>query len=118
MVTPTFHQESTHREWRHRSISFQLASIGAEFGRSMKEKVRGVSFDESLAFERMIELIDLTIEDPKNFNRLSELCKLRECLCDFLVGSNTWQSSAEYFEKYFLDFALEAQGERHKKNSA
>lgn len=118
MVTPTFHQESTHGQWSDRSISFQLASIGAEFGRSMKEKERGISFDKSPAFDRMIELIDLTIEDPKNSTRRGELCKLRECLCDFLAGSNIWQSSAEYFDRYFMDFALEAQGQRRKKNYA
>lgn len=115
MVTAQFHKEYSNGKWNEKSISFQLASIGAEFGRSMKEKIRGISFDKSPAFDRMIELIDLTIEDPKNRTRLSELCKLRECLCDFLMGLNTWQSSAEYFGKYFMDFALEVQGERHKK---
>lgn len=114
MIIPKFHAELSDGRWNKFTIDFQLANLGAEVGRCIQEKNRGITYDRSFAFERMLELLDLTIEDPKNKTRLSELCKLREVLCDFFAGDNEYGSSADWLDKYFLDFGVAAQGERRK----
>jgi hypothetical protein len=40
------------------------------------------------AFERVIELLDLTSSDPKHRGRLRELARLRETMVDFFAFDN------------------------------
>ncbi|KAF0133821.1 MAG: Uncharacterized protein FD145_1031, partial [Candidatus Saganbacteria bacterium] len=56
------------------------------------------------AFERALELLDLTISDKKNISRLRELLRVREVLADYFVFDNTYNSTDESWQKYFLQF--------------
>ncbi len=56
------------------------------------------------AFERALELLDLTVEDAKNKFRLKEILRLREALVDYFVFDNEFSSSDELWRKYFLPF--------------
>lgn len=84
------------------SLAEQLSHVGSEYGRAKKWRSKNQEKLFWSAFERMLELLDLTINDPRWRNhRLKELCRLREILCsEFLL--------AEYhdtnLEKYFLQF--------------
>lgn len=57
---------------------------------------------------RALELLDLTIRDPRWRHRLKELTRAREFLCDAWLGGKEYHSDLEGLNRYFLDFALAA----------
>lgn len=63
------------------------------------------------AFERALELFDLTLDDPRHRQsaaRLRELARAREVVVDFFDGANEYRSTASTLQKYFDEFALAA----------
>lgn len=60
---------------------------------------------------RALELLDLTLEDPRHrasVARLREICRAREVLLDFLVGENRYGSTEVSLQRYFDAFAVAA----------
>lgn len=98
--------------WNTFTLAFQLANVGSEFGRALRGKMSGDETRMWPPLERCLELLDLTIADPKHRLRLRELCRLREVICDFFVGGNEYQSTGESLDRYFLAFNIAAQNER------
>src|SRR5207247_2648286 len=63
------------------SLAGQLANVGSEVGRMLRWRDR----DERLMtepFDRALELLDLTLADPRWRDRLREVARPRELLCD------------------------------------
>ena len=60
------------------------------------------------AFDRALELLDMTIGDDRWRGRLKELTRLRELLIDAFLGGETYGSRLADFSQYFFDFALAA----------
>ena len=106
------HEELASGRWQTFTLAFQLANVGADFDRALKGKMSGDNARMWSALERCLELLDLTIADPKHRKRLKELCRLREVICDFFVGDNEYQSTGESLDRYFLAFNAEAQREK------
>lgn len=86
-----------------------MANIGAEIGRAINWREKGnINYSEQ-AFWRGLELLSLSIDDPKNRGvRLKELCRLYEVLGDYFMGKNEYKSSDALWNKYFLFFNLTA----------
>ncbi|MBP9670687.1 hypothetical protein KBD75_04785, partial [Candidatus Woesebacteria bacterium] len=78
-------------------------NVGSEVGRSIAWRTNGYG-DPSESFYRALELIDLTIADPKNKHRLSEICRSREALVDWFTGNNTYNTTDQQWEAYFYQF--------------
>lgn len=97
------HQDLTAARWQKLNIFEQMANIGAEIGRTLNWKEKSPK-DSKMAFERALELLDLTIADPKNKNRLKELLRLRETLADYFVFDNQYSSSKSSWDNYFYAF--------------
>ena len=101
------HREAGQR-WNGFTLAEQLGHIGSEVSRALKWKARNPRIAEG-ALVRALELIDLTLDDPRqraSLARLRELCRVRETLVDFLVGSNEYGSSAVTLQRYFDAFAV------------
>ena len=107
----TFHSDLFTR-WNTYSIYEQIANIGAEVGRSINWKKKNNIEMSRNAFYRALELIDFTIDDAKNRNRLSEIVRLRELLVDFSLGENIYHSSEQNWTKYFYPYNLAARKQR------
>lgn len=97
------HKELTVEKWQKLSFFDQMANIGAEIGRTINWKERDKNKSIS-AFERGLELLDLTIKDPKNRGRLKELCRLREMIADYFYFKNDYSSTNESWHNYFYPF--------------
>lgn len=82
----------------------QMANIGSEVERTIGWREKNNPEYSCLAAERMLELLDLTIDDVKNKKRLRELLRLREVLADFFYASNSFYSSDALWRSYFLPF--------------
>ena len=109
MSTPVAHHSIEEDDWRALSLCQQLGNVSSEVGRALSARSRGKEARAQSAFERGLELLDLTIADPKHRTRLKELCRAREVVCDFFVGGNQYSSSADSLDRYFLQFAQAAQ---------
>ena len=65
------------------------------------------------AFDRALELLDLTLADPRWRNRLSEIARVRELLCAAaLDDGREYRTSLEDLDRYFLAFAVAARNAR------
>ncbi|OGZ63607.1 MAG: hypothetical protein A3A98_02820 [Candidatus Staskawiczbacteria bacterium RIFCSPLOWO2_01_FULL_40_39] len=97
------HKELADGRWLKFSFAEQMANTGAEIGRAINWKIKDEKIS-NLAFERGLELLDLTINDPKNSRKLKELCRLREVLADYFMGNNEYGSTDQSWNNYFYFF--------------
>ena len=90
--------------WFELSLVEQLANVGTDIERTVQWRKRGDMQASQQAFERALELIDLTIADPKNRKRLKEILRTRELLVDYFMYNNEYSSTDEFWQNYFFDF--------------
>jgi len=88
--------------WMKMSLAEQMGNIGSEFSRMISLKQKGDLKNAQNSFDRVLELLDLTISQRKN----RELFRLREVICDLFIGSNIYKVSIKFLKDYFLFFAL------------
>ncbi len=98
------HKDLEKSRWYDFTFYQQMANVGSEVERAINWKKKGNKQYSDLALIRMLELLDLTISDPKNKRRLKELCRLREVLVDYLWGDNLYQSKEKSTKNYFYAF--------------
>lgn len=98
--------------WRELTLMEQLANVGSEVGRAARAKAVGNDERLANALDRCLELFDLTIADDRWRFRRREITQAREVVCDFLVGDNAYESSAESLDRYSLSFAVAARRQR------
>jgi len=98
--------------WNELTLMEQLANIGSEVGRATRAKSQGTEQRLAGALDRALELFDLTLADDRWRDRLREVARAREIVCDFLVGDNEYGSTAESLDRYFLPFAMAARRNR------
>jgi hypothetical protein len=112
MTKPAYHhQELAAGGWGRLSLAEQLGNVGTEVGRMRRWRGK----DERLAaaaFERALELLDLTLADPRWRGRLREIARARELLCDAASGGLEHGAALEDLDRYFLEFALAARCQR------
>jgi len=97
------HKELAAGRWFKFSLVEQLANVGSEIERTIIWKNKDINL-RNKAFERALELLDLTIADPKNRKRLKEILRVREALADHFVFDNEYNSTDEQWQKYFFQF--------------
>jgi hypothetical protein len=98
------HQGLARGRWLEFSLVEQLADVGSEVERAIEWRNKGNRQYSQLAFERALELLSLTIDDPKNRFRLKEPTRLYELLVDYFAGDNSYGSSDKLWQNYFLAF--------------
>jgi len=105
------HKQLASGRWFKLSFVEQMANIGSEIERTILWKNKNNYDYSSMAFERALELLDLTVEDAKNIqdkHRLKELLRLREVLVDYFLFSNQFSSSDQLWRNYFHPFNFAA----------
>ncbi|MDP2951157.1 MAG: hypothetical protein Q8N55_02110 [bacterium] len=99
------HKTLSQERWNGFSFFFQMANIGSEVERAIKWKNKNSKEDSQLSLYRALELIDLTISDPKNRKRLFEIVRGREFLLDYFLGKNQYGYTDKAWQDYFYNFA-------------
>jgi hypothetical protein len=94
--------------WQKLTLMEQLGNIGSELSRAFKWKEKGEDSYVQHAFYRALELIDLTVADPRWRYRLKELLRLREALCEYFYGDNRYRIDPKMVNKEFLYYAYAA----------
>lgn len=102
------HKELAKGRWGRLPFLEQMANIGSEVERAMSWKKKQYPAYSQMAFERSLELIDLTLESVSGKARLKELARLREAIVDFFAGPNEFQSTENAWRRYFSPFTFAA----------
>lgn len=92
----------------------QMGNIGSEVDRVIRFRRRGDMKRSEAALFRALDLLDLTLSDPRwqHQSRLKEMLRIRECLGDYFLGENSYGMTDASWEKYFLPFAIAARKDR------
>ncbi|MEK9170944.1 MAG: hypothetical protein AAB789_01350 [Patescibacteria group bacterium] len=101
------HKNLAAGKWKELSLAEQLANVGSETSRALNWQNK----DEKLyknAINRALELLDLTISDPRWRQRLKEIVRVREFLGAVIFSDNEFKTSLKDLDKYFFNFALVA----------
>ena len=106
------HKELAGGRWQQLSLLEQMANIGSEVERTIGWRNNDNLDYSQRAFDRALELIDLTIGDKKNLRRLKEICRVREALTDYFLFDNVYQSTAADWSGYFYPFNYAARTAR------
>ncbi|MFZ2975601.1 MAG: hypothetical protein WA055_03180 [Candidatus Moraniibacteriota bacterium] len=102
------HTDLTNERWQNFSFFEQMANVGSEVERTIKWKNKENLEYSRMAFERALELLDLTISDPKNKKRLKEILRVREVLADYFAFQNEYKSTDKSWQNYFYSFNFAA----------
>jgi hypothetical protein len=99
-------------KWFTLSLCEQMANIGSEVGRAISWRKKGDLKYSQEAFQRALDLIDLTLKDFRLRKRLKEVTRLREILCDYFAFDNLYKTTDEALEKYFYAFTFAARKDK------
>ena len=108
------HRDLAAGRWHELTLAEQLGNIGSEVSRASKWRGRNEQLATG-ALERALELLDLTLADPRlrgSVARLREIARAREVVVDFLAGSNEYGSTEISLQKYFDAYAIAARNPR------
>ncbi len=101
------HKDLAAGGWQKLSLIEQMGNIGSEINRALNWRDK----DEKLhnnAVDRALELLDLTIADPRWRLRLKEIVRVRELLADAMFGGKEYKTTFEDLNCYFFQFAFAA----------
>ena len=107
MALTAVHRQLAAGRWFEMPLVEQMANIGSEIERTIAWRGRNQT-NSTAAFDRGLELLDLTIADPRHRRRLRELTRLREALADYFVFDNVYRSTDESWHRYFQAFTYAA----------
>jgi len=102
------HKQLAAGRWNQFNFLEQMANIGSEVERYLGWKAKDNINYSQKAFERALELLDLTMSDLKNRPKLKELARVRESLVDYFLGINQFVSTEASWKKYFSCFTYAA----------
>ncbi|MCG2700842.1 MAG: hypothetical protein V1825_04290 [Candidatus Falkowbacteria bacterium] len=102
------HKQLAESRWRELPFFSQMANIGSETERAIKWRKKENAEYAEKAFERALELFDLTVADKKNQKRLKEILRAREMFADYFAGGNNYHSTGKQWQKYFFAFNFAA----------
>jgi len=93
------------KRWQKLSFFWQMANIGSEIQRAINWRKKNPQYSK-LAFERSLELINLTITDKKNQTpeKLKELLRTKELLIDYFCFDNFYKTNDKIWQNYFSAF--------------
>ena len=100
------HKDLSSGRWFTLTLCQQLANVGSEVERTMSWRKKGNEEYSQKAFERALELLNLTLSDVKNAHRSKELARLYEALVDCFASDNRYQSSDILWQHYFAPFSF------------
>ena len=106
------HKQLAAGRWQELSFIEQMANVGSEIERTIIWRNKNNAPYSQRAFERALELLDLTLSDAKNRTRLKELARVRETLADHFFFDNIYKTTDKSWHNYFFGFNYAARVNR------
>ena len=94
------------KRWQKFSFYQQMGNIASEISRAINFKKKNDVKQMDASLWRLLELVDLTIEDEKNKMKLKELCRFKEILSDWFCQTNAYNVNPESLKNYSMQFAM------------
>ena len=107
MMNPQ-HKDLAAGRWSQLKFIEQMANIGSEVERALNWQAKHNADYSQKAYERALELLDLTLDCSMNFARLKEVARVREAVVDYFSGTNQFTSTETSWRRYFSRFAYAA----------
>ena len=98
------HKNLAAGRWKELPLVERMANIGGEVERALSWREKGNAEYSRRAFERALELIDLSLECSQCGSHLKEIARMREALVDYFHGVNEFKSTESSWRKYFSHF--------------
>jgi hypothetical protein len=99
------HKDLTIEKWQSLSLAERMANVGSEVIRTLNWKEKDIK-QADLAFERSLELFDLTKMVETSHPRKREIARLKETWVDFIAGDNLYQTSQQLWESEFISYTF------------
>lgn len=102
-----YHKELASGRWFQLSLAEQMANIGSEVHRAILWYLKKDDRFQN-AFERALELFDLTLDDVRWKGRYKEICISRECFCSLILDGASYDNPEKELasiDNYFMQFA-------------
>lgn len=93
--------------WYELTLFEQMGNIGSEISRACGWKDRDEEQFRNAIF-RALDLIDLTAGDKRWADRLKEILRARELVCDAAFGNGQYNTTLQNLDDYFFQFARAA----------
>lgn len=90
--------------WFNMSVEKQISNIGSEVNRAIQWKNKGNDKRKEGFCAKAIEFLSLSLQDPKNAKRKTELSFCIEELIDYFYGCNIYNTTDEILMKYYDAF--------------
>lgn len=114
--TNPYHRNLAAGGWGKLDLVEQMANVGSEVERTIRAHRTGKTSRFEPAFDRALELFDLTAVDPRwRGGRRREILRARDEFCRLFFDPEVPGDSAEGLRRYFFHFALLAQEARHRR---
>jgi hypothetical protein len=113
-----YHKELAAGRWFELTLVEQLANIGSEVHRSIKWFKNDDMERFQIAFEKALELFDLTLSDNRWKGRRKEVARSREFFCSLFQKQSYIKhldNDMEWLDNYFLQFGIYASLRKEKK---
>ena len=104
------HKDLAGGRWSKLLFIEQMANIGSEVERALNWQAKHNADYTQKAYERALELVDLTLDCDISASRLKELARVREAIVDYFSGSNQFMSTEGSWRKYFSSFTYAVRG--------
>jgi hypothetical protein len=108
------HSNMAAGKWFGYTLCQQMGNIGSEVGRAARWQDKDLKLFEGAVF-RAIELLDLTLTDPRWKKRFREIARARETVCDAFTGGKEYNSKFSELEQYFYHYAYAARNSVGRK---
>jgi len=94
------------KRWHKYNFYQQMGNIASEISRAENFEKKKDEKHKNASLLRLIELVDLTIEDKKNRLRLKELCRFKEVIGDWFCQTNVYHINPASLKNYAMQFVL------------
>ncbi len=102
------HKDLAEGRWGQLAFVEQMANIGSEVERALNWQAKHNADYSQKAYERALELVDLSLDCAMSLPRLKELARVREAIVDYFSGTNQFISTESSWKKYFMNFTYAA----------
>lgn len=93
-------------KWQQYSLYEQLGNILSEISRANNREMIGEIQSKKESLKRVLELIDLTLNDTKHNCNLKEIGILKDIVHDKYTDGNNYDVTFEDIQNYLLPFAI------------
>ncbi len=102
------HRNLAAGRWKEMPFLERMANIAGEVERALSWRAKNNAEYSRGAFERALELLDLTLAYPQKRSHLKEIARVREALVDYFYGTNEFKSTDASLRRYFSHFTYAA----------